>query len=549
MYDSSGLYWMAWEKEMEVQYGAQNCVLEWTFRSAKAYADPFNDVELDAIITDPDGKESRVPAFWAGEDLWRVRYASPKTGRHRYRTVCSDNSNRDLDGLEDEFEIIPYEGSNPLLARGPLRVSEGRRHLEHLDGTPFFWLGDTWWMGLCKRLKWPGDYQELIADRVAKGFSVIQIVAGLYPDMDAFDRRGENEAGFPWDKDFLRINPAYFDMADLRIFRLVESGLLPCIVGCWGYFICWMGAEKMKKHWRHLVARYGALPVVWCLAGEGSMPFYLSETAEDDRRSQKERWTQLAAYLHSVDPFGHPVTIHPSDSARNVVTDASLLDFDMLQTGHGDRRSLPGTMELVTRSYEAQPRLPVINGEVCYEGIGEACRQEVQRMMFWTCMLSGACGHTYGANGIWQVNSHEKLYGPSPHGMAWGNTPWQEACQLPGSAQVALGKKLLERHQWWRFEPHPEWVEPHWTQADCLKPHAAGIPGEVRVIYLPLCEHDFRVTGIEPDVAYRALLFNPADGAERDLGPVSTDEAGCWRLPMRRLPIYQDWVIVLDTQT
>jgi len=27
--------------------------------------------------------------------------------------------------------------------------------LEHSDGTPFLWLGDTWWMGLTTRLDWP----------------------------------------------------------------------------------------------------------------------------------------------------------------------------------------------------------------------------------------------------------------------------------------------------------------------------------------------------------------------------------------------------------
>jgi len=38
-------------------------------------------------------------------------------------------------------------------------------------------------MGLCKRLKWPEGFETLLADRVRKGFSVIQIIAGLYPDM------------------------------------------------------------------------------------------------------------------------------------------------------------------------------------------------------------------------------------------------------------------------------------------------------------------------------------------------------------------------------
>ncbi len=36
------------------------------------------------------------------------------------------------------------------------------------------------WMGLCARLSWPDDFQPLAADRMAKGCSVVQIVAGLY---------------------------------------------------------------------------------------------------------------------------------------------------------------------------------------------------------------------------------------------------------------------------------------------------------------------------------------------------------------------------------
>lgn len=136
-----------------------------------------------------------------------------------------------------EVEVHPYQGNNSFLKHGPLRVSENHRYLEHIDGTPFFWLADTWWMGLCKRLTWPEDFRILTQDRVKKGFTVIQLVVGLYPEIAPFDERGVNEAGFPWERGYTRINPAYFDMADLRIEHLVNSGLLPCIVGCWGYYL------------------------------------------------------------------------------------------------------------------------------------------------------------------------------------------------------------------------------------------------------------------------------------------------------------------------
>ena len=54
-------------------------------------------------------------------------------------------------------------------------------------------------------------------------------------------------------------------------------GITPCIVGAWGYFMPWMGVEKVKAHWRYLIARYGAWPVVWCAAGEANLPWYLAE--------------------------------------------------------------------------------------------------------------------------------------------------------------------------------------------------------------------------------------------------------------------------------
>jgi len=145
------------------------------------------------------------------------------------------------------------------------------------------------------------------------------------------------------------------------------------------------------------------------------MPYYLSENKERDKTLQKTGWTAIARYLRSTDPYGHPITIHPSDSARNTVDDPAVLDFDMLQTGHSDRNSIPNTVRRVTESLQQSPKMPVINGEVCYEGIAEASRQEVQRFMFWACVLSGAAGHTYGANYLADQHSRKAL---------WSFAPW-----------------------------------------------------------------------------------------------------------------------------
>lgn len=173
----------------------QNHVIEVAFESTVERTDPFNEVELDAIFAAPDGTERRVPAFWRGGRVWAVRYSSSAVGEHGFRTECSDTADTGLHGVTGAATVTPYDGDNPLYQHGAIVVAPDCRHFMHEDGTPFLWLGDTWWMGLCKRIRWPEDFHTLAADRVAKGFSVIQIVAGLYPDMPAFDERGANEAG------------------------------------------------------------------------------------------------------------------------------------------------------------------------------------------------------------------------------------------------------------------------------------------------------------------------------------------------------------------
>ncbi len=539
-------------------HAVHNRLTEWSFSSGKAYPHPFREVTLDVVVTDPRGVERIIPAFWAGDQTWSVRYAPLAEGEHRYLTVCSDTSNPDLHGREGVLIAGPYEGDNTLLRHGALEMSSNRRHLQHRDGKPFFWLADTWWMGLCNRLEWPDEFKTLTADRVEKGFSVIQIVAGLYPDMPAFDPRGANEAGFPWDEKFEAINPDYFDMADLRIAWLVRQGLLPCIVGCWGYFLDFAGMDAMKRHWRNLVARYAAYPVVWCLAGEATMPYYRKSLANDEelkayRTEMSEGWAEIARYVRELDPYHHPVTIHPiAERGARQMIEPQWLDLDMLQTGHGDRMSIKGTMEQVEESYAAAPVLPVVNGEVCYEGILEACREEMQRFYFWTCILSGACGHSYGANGLWQLNRHEQPYGLSPIGTSYSGPSWDEASQLPGSRQVGLGKQLLERYEWWRFEPHPEWTEASDTVSrdDATRVYGAGIAGEVRVFFIPAASSFVGpiIKNVEPDVAYRAFFFDPRNGQEHETDAVEVEVNGDWSLRKRipSFPAQHDWVLVME---
>ncbi|MHC4647031.1 MAG: apiosidase-like domain-containing protein [Planctomycetota bacterium] len=520
------------------------CAAEIRIRSSASYRNPYNEVTLDVLFDGPDNVRLHVPAFWAGDNIWGVRFAAEKVGVYTFRSVCSNPQDKGLHDRTGTVTVLPYTGSNPLLQHGRLGVAEDKKHFVHADGTPFFWLGDTWWMGLTERLDWPKGFKALAADRVKKGFNLIQIVAGPLPDMDSWDPRGKNEGGFPFEKDFGRINPRFYDYADPKIRHLVDSGLMPCIVGMWGYHLPKIGTQNVKRYWRYIVARYGAYPVVWCVAGEGTMPYYLSSTKKEDAELQKQAWCEVTSYVRQIDPYHNLVSIHPATNARDMSEDPGLFDFEMLQTGHSCFDSLPGTARQVAEAVAREPRMPVVNSEVNYEGIRGRCWQDVQRLSFYISVFNGAAGHTYGANGIWQLNQKDKPYGPSPHGRSWGNMPWPEAAQLPGGAQVALGGRFWMRFPWWQMEKHPEWVDARREETDYKATRCIGIGRRVRLIYVPLLWNPPTIKAIEQDVCYRAWYFDPFTANRHELGRVTPDEQGNWKPSLP--PEAHDWLIVLE---
>src|SRR5258708_36128329 len=66
---------------------------EWSYTSGKQYADPFNQVDVDAIITLPSGQQERTPAFWAGGSEWRGAYPAPARAGAPCRASAADSTN------------------------------------------------------------------------------------------------------------------------------------------------------------------------------------------------------------------------------------------------------------------------------------------------------------------------------------------------------------------------------------------------------------------------------------------------------------------------
>ena len=156
------LTWLIWALTPVALYGAELAqqwkVFESSFETTRRYANPYTNIEVNVVFRQAK-RQWTVPAFWAGEGTWKVRFAPPIQGEYRFRVQCSDPTNPDLNGIERSLTVAAYSGTNPLIQHGFLKVSANGRHFEHADGTPFLWLGDTWWKALAKRLTWGGGRQ------------------------------------------------------------------------------------------------------------------------------------------------------------------------------------------------------------------------------------------------------------------------------------------------------------------------------------------------------------------------------------------------------
>ena len=77
-----------------------------------------------------------------------------------------------------------------------------------------------------------------------------------------------------------------------------------------------------------------------------------------------------------------------------------------------------------------------------------------------------------------------------------------------------------------------------------MTPYAAGVPGVVRIVYVPLAE-GVTVRKLEPDARYVASTFDPVSGRQDEIGPVKPDADGSWTASPPA-DTQGDWVLVLQ---
>lgn len=550
-------------------YGQVRVPVEFHVQSSVEYQDAFQEIEVDAVVKDGQGNEWKIPAFYMGGRKWGIRFAAPSEGEYTFQCVCTNPEDDGINSEAGEIHITAYTGSNPLYIHGAIKTEPGKRYMMYEDGTPFPWLADTWWMVMSRRIKYPDDLNVMIKDRVEKGFTVIQLVNGLWCDCNKLDVRCENEAGYCWKGEYETLNPEYYNLADMKVQAIVEAGLHPFMLSCWGFYVRYMGVKKLKQHIRNMIARWGAYPILWCAAGETTMLPYLdggkqSEIQEERKNlQQRAEWTELTKYLRETDPYKRTVTTHPmggSVSLDEINDYGELQDFYTYQASHvDDHQSICAmTKGFDKQLYDTEPVKPFINMESNYEGMIDGLWNGplLLRYIFWNTMLDGGAGYSYGAQGVWNASSEEEPFGASPYGMNWGNWTWKQGYQAPGSAQMGMGRKILDQFEWWRLQPAGDLVQnaPISFQEDFYKIVGAYIPDELFIIYknypnlmvgVMQNSDDFcaRVS-LPKGQKYSVTFINPVDGREESGGIAEADENGIWLIKQEPV-VASEWVVVL----
>ncbi len=320
-------------------------------------------------------------------------------------------------------------------------------------------LADTWWFGLTKRLP-EQDFKDLAVLRREQGFSAVQLVVGVPPEVGPENENVQSQAGYPWTLDG-GFNQDYLGLARDRIQYLNNLGLAVVVYGAWGHQIEWLGRARMAEWWLKIVEALDSLDVIYCLCGEsnlwvgestgllpgkstddlagsqglpllpprirGILARYFSRLKKLSYRTQyrqrREDWSLVLETVSQV--TDKPIIVHPTpdETGYEAVCNPMLLSANTAHTGHdlGAKNRLwqmPLALQVDGRTHRG-----FINLEPWYEGIGDQFWVEDQMFSYWVSMLAGATSYCYGAHGIWNVGDGRFL-------AHWGKQTFAQAREL-----------------------------------------------------------------------------------------------------------------------
>ena len=338
-------------------------------------------------------------------------------------------------------------GQNPW-EHGRLEVSQNQRFLQHADGTPFFWLGETAWL-MPERLNREEVSYYLDKARDA-GYNMAQVqVLNDVPSINVYGQPSHDKQGNLQTK----TDYGYWDHMDYIVNQAEQRGIYIGMVCIWGGVVKAgkLSVEQAKTYGRFLANRYKDRPnIIWIIGGD----------IQGDVKT--DVWETLATTIKSIDN-NHLMTYHPRGRYTSAKwwSQAAWIDFHTFQSGHrkyGQRMNdktypIPDNTEednwmYVDSTWTYKPTKPVIDDEPIYEGIPkglhdpnegiwQAC--DVRRYAYWS-VFAGSFGHTYGHNAIMQML---KPGYPTSYGSDGAEKAWYQGLKDPGFNQMKYLKYLI----------------------------------------------------------------------------------------------------------
>lgn len=361
-----------------------------------------------------------------------------------------------------------------------LHVSKDGRHLVNKDGTVFFYMADTAWELFHRATK--EQTEMYLKERKSKGFNVIQAV--ILAELDGLNTPNtEGERPFI-NNDPSKPNTKYFKHVDWVIKKADELGMYIAALPTWGDKwrkqwgegpVVFDTPEKAKAYGKWLGKRYRNYPnIIWVMGG--------------DRDAVTDKFVEInqamARGIKETDTGNHLMTYHPGggNSSSTWFHNDKWLDFNMLQTGHS--YMTPKVFDAISHDYNKKPVKPCLNGEPQYEDIPVGFTPQNERFVaydtrqaaYWS-VLSGALGHTYGNNNIWQ------MWSPKHKPILNARIPWYEAIYQPGSLQMGYMRKLFESRPFLKMIPDQDTLENVYGQDKNAIRAARGKEGSFIIVY------------------------------------------------------------------
>lgn len=427
--------------------------------------------------------------------------------------------------------ILPCHAKGKPWDHGDLTVSGNAFYIQHSDGTPFFWMGDTGWL-LPQRLD-RDEAEMYLANCADTGFNVVQIqVLNGVPSINRYGRLS-NPDGWNMSACDRPGEYGYWDHMDHIVDTAERHGIYIGMVCIWGGLVKSgkLNADEAADYGRFLAERYGSRPnIIWIIGGD----------IQGDIKP--EVWDSLARSIKSHDNR-HLMTFHPRGRTTSARwwSDAPWLDFHMFQSGHrryGQRlgnKDYPipdGTEEdcwmYVDSVRKHMPVKPVLDGEPSYENIPQGLHfadepvwndRDVRRYAYWS-VFAGSCGHTYGHNNIMQFTRPGI---PGAYFADGEKKPWYKAIHDPGRNQMKYLKRLMLAFPYADRIPDQSVIIENGTRYDRL---IATRGNDYLLVYnhtgRPMRLDLSRISGKEKDV----WVMNASDGTLRHIGRYTGKEFG-----------------------